>query len=437
LLKNYVFWRVCIPKNKAKNEFVILLRFDQIEKDQGGEKRSEEGKSKMDSEDIPQVIFAKSKASSKNVKGKNSKKSKIYFPIDSHQPTTPEAAVWSCANVDANNPASPITLWYIDAFFTQNFGFDKRNAALQIIQCQELRYQHKVDNAFREITANPVGRVLLYRLLIEIRRQDVGNMGCCGDGICCDKWNILALRDAARGIRVEYLKGEFKFGSAGDVIKCDLDIQTKGECVRINAAVTTIDTINLQVNVDIPLFHEMLHWFQLLRHPFRYFCEAGNHSPSEYMYLSRCYFGNMCYYFAFSGKCDLRETRTILGAPNYNTAAELALFHPGTLLPANPGGGIPVGTGFLPPGVFYNGDDLSENAYRMAKHAAAVAAGANPIRMRFGHGGVIGPIDITGGIPNAFQLAHLVARNCCNAIVTVNGGVPINNWRLISGEAAQ
>jgi hypothetical protein len=32
----------------------------------------------------------------------------IYFPIDGHQPTTPNAVVWSCANID-NRENSPIT----------------------------------------------------------------------------------------------------------------------------------------------------------------------------------------------------------------------------------------------------------------------------------------------------------------------------------------
>ncbi|MDR0740656.1 MAG: hypothetical protein LBF34_03020 [Puniceicoccales bacterium] len=147
--------------------------------------------------------------------------------------------------------------------------------------------------------------------------------------------------------------------------------------------------------------------------------------------------------------------RTILGAPNYNVPAELKLFHKDALLSADPGRGIPVGTGFLPSiARFYEGDDLSENAYRMGRHTVA-----NPVRMRFGHGGCIKPVSIlpcmfrrvlVSGlnmfrkwldmgalvnieIPVRFRLAHLVATNCCNAIVSP----PIINWRLVQGEAAQ
>ena len=32
----------------------------------------------------------------------------IYFPLDGHQPTTPEAVSWSCANID-NREDSPVT----------------------------------------------------------------------------------------------------------------------------------------------------------------------------------------------------------------------------------------------------------------------------------------------------------------------------------------
>jgi hypothetical protein len=371
----------------------------------------------------------------------------IYFPIDGHQPTTPDAAVWSCANVDANNPASPITLWYMDAFFTHNFGFTRLNGASPIIQIQDPRELPNFRDIFRIIAANPVGRVLLYRLLIEIRREDAG-MGCCGDGLIPNK-SFLASRDASRRINIKYEKEKFAFNPEKEcaVIKCDLDAQEELSCLRINNGVQTIDTFELLAPIDIDLFHEMLHWFQFLRHPVRELkeskenCKRGN----EYMYLSRCYYGNISERFTWGGKINHREMRVILGAPNYGIHGELSLFHQNALWSTDPGGFLNivnggVTVGYLPPEcVFYNGDDLSENAYRMARHTAA-----NPVRMRFGHGGVIGPIDITNPgnpgnvlIPNEFRLAHLVAITCCNAIVTANGGVPINNWRLVSGEAAE
>lgn len=44
----------------------------------------------------------------------------IEFPIDGHQPTTPEAVEYSCANID-NRPDSPITEWYMKMFGVLDF----------------------------------------------------------------------------------------------------------------------------------------------------------------------------------------------------------------------------------------------------------------------------------------------------------------------------
>jgi hypothetical protein len=295
--------------------------------------------------------------------------------------------------------------------------------------------------AFRTLAANPVGRVLLYRLLIEIRRQDAANNGCCGDGITVTP-AMSSYREWARKIDVQYVRGKLEFepmeGAPGSVIRLDPDKVVGCRCLRINGG-ATIDTSNRRNSLDGVLFHEMLHWFQLLRHPVRFFDEGIEACrPSRYAYLSRCYYGNDGFAWELFtwGGLNHQEMRTILGTPNYNTPAELALFHSNALLPNDPGNCIGVNGGFLPQGCeFYNGDDLSENAYRMAKHAVDPAH--HPVRMRFGHGDVINPIDISAGIPDRFQLAHLVATNCCNAIVTANGAPAINNWNLVVGEAAE
>jgi hypothetical protein len=223
--------------------------------------------------------------------------------------------------------------------------------------------------------------------------------------------------------------------------------------------VPMIDTLLLPRSLDIPLFHEMLHWFQLLRHPIRFFGESVEAChPFRYAYLSRCYCGNISEQFAWGG-LDHQEMRTILGAPDYRVAAERRLFARQALLSADPGKGIPVGTEFLPSSTrFCEGDDLSENAYRMARHTVT-----NPVRMRFGHSGIqsidislcmvrrlfVSGLNLVRGyfgceaiahvkIPKRFRLAHLVATNCCNAIVDpLNQGHQITNWNLVSGEAAQ
>jgi hypothetical protein len=86
----------------------------------------------------------------------------IYFPIDSRQPTTPDAAVWSCANMDANNINSPITVWYANAFSAYNFGFAAGPAPQAPGQIMVLVGGTPVERAeagrvFCTIAANPLG----------------------------------------------------------------------------------------------------------------------------------------------------------------------------------------------------------------------------------------------------------------------------------------
>ncbi|MDR1366619.1 MAG: hypothetical protein LBJ13_01785 [Puniceicoccales bacterium] len=362
----------------------------------------------------------------------------IYFPMNGNQPTTPEAARWSCANVDANNPGSSITQWYVDAFFAERFGFAANVAPLTvrpIVSIQNNVIQASFDGAFLTMAANPVGRVLLYRLLIEIRRQVMGGNGYGW----CERLtvfnNVLSGRNNGRSINIVFsgAASETEFQRCPDW-SWEINFNPNdnaSDFVQIINDQLSMDSG--QDDLDIGLFHEMLHWFQFLRHPVRFFdegIEACN--PSRYMYLSRCYYGNVSEQFTWGGM-DHQEMRTILGAPNYNTQAEVDLFHPDALLSNDPGGFLAAtntaGTvGYLPPEcAFYEGDDLSENAYRMARHTAGV-----PVRMRFGHGYFINPNVIkTLQKMYKFQLAHLVAKNCCDKIVNPQ----INNWGFTNGEA--
>jgi hypothetical protein len=368
----------------------------------------------------------------------------IYFPTDGNQPTTPAAAQWSCANVEANNLASLITVWYVNAFFGRYFGFAAGPApqapgqimvSLGGTPAERMSFMR----AFRTIAANPVGRVLLYRLLIEIRRQNAANNGCCEQGILMSVAS-LSMRNLNRMIHILLGRNAFGFlfGGAGGVASPP-EINFCGKQVAIPTCHITllpppmINTSPFFRDPDIALFHEMLHWFHSLRNYDRFSRERLSCTPARYQYLSRCYYGDISELFTW---CHFRheEMRTILGAPNYDVPAEVKLLHKEALLSVNPGGiGIPVGGGFLPSNArFREGDDLSENAYRMARHDPA----NRPVFMRFGHGGPINPVACSPARilpPKRFQLASLVARNCCNAIINP----PIINWRLVQGEAAQ
>ncbi len=129
----------------------------------------------------------------------------IYFPCNGVQPTTEEAAEYSCANVD-NTLDSPITNWYMQMFGIQKYqneflslGLNLNNNPYRILDISDLstqdpdnelpkKYASQQDafiQNFKEIASTSVGRTLLYRILIEIRRNDgtIEQKGCVGDDV--------------------------------------------------------------------------------------------------------------------------------------------------------------------------------------------------------------------------------------------------------------
>lgn len=396
----------------------------------------------------------------------------IYFPADGSQPTTHEAAEYSCANVNSNR----VTDWYVRAFGGDKglassrganppnvdngpkIGF-KENTPSYVITHTPYSVAQKITKpcriyfspqmrrfwqAFREIASNPVGRVLLYRILIEIRRQNAIG-GRCENGIALRPAS-LEKRNFCRSIVIKYSPDGCSFACGSRrTLAFDPDDATaitmklrnlRGGAIKLETAVDPEDDSD-----DIGIFHEMLHWFHFLRNPIRY-----NYSdfadPTYYKYLLRAYYGNyheISEVHTWDGYVDEEEIRTILGTPNYNTIGEFNLMdYAGTFLPNNPRDGININHGGRRKHIpyearFLEGDDLSENVYRMSKQIPG--AGGARYRMRFGHGDPISSIIILPRqqLPNRFRLAHLVATNCYLAITGAN----LANWGLRHGQAAQ
>jgi hypothetical protein len=132
----------------------------------------------------------------------------IYFPRNGVQPTTPEAARYSCANIDAYQLNSPVTNWYVEMFggpaggaIIPNGQYIVPGAAIKQVgyaalllaggavpavqvACPIINLNATMNigsiltpaapiavsvandfwQTFRTIAANPVGRVLLYRI---------------------------------------------------------------------------------------------------------------------------------------------------------------------------------------------------------------------------------------------------------------------------------
>jgi hypothetical protein len=232
----------------------------------------------------------------------------------------------------------------------------------------------------RRIASTSVGRVLLYRILIEIRRHNPGgNVGVLDNTVPVHA-NVF-FRNACRSIFIQWNnRAEFTF-DAGNRWICIINTGTTLPSLGkegVDPPRSYDNVILCKLPVDVSMFHEMNHWYHYLRYPDRYYNEKnyyqiGLHidgtnmpvnlglplpvgAPPVAAILGRYYWGilggwgnmvgseRLWYYSARNAAAtesrpDFEEMRNILGIKNI---------------------GLPVGL------VFYNGDDLSENLYRMS-----------------------------------------------------------------------
>lgn len=186
----------------------------------------------------------------------------IFFPADGSQPTTANAVNYALANID-NRENSPITDWYMKMFGLipfQNSGVpvndymksgwnDNATATQAIITfnndactgiangnnhnfCTMVNggHAHKVADPnnpaaqisrialfrreFRKIASTAVGRVLLYRVLIEIRRHVANNVGSAENQAFVGNTLGTLNNDRCRSIEIAY-DGEGLLGGFG------------------------------------------------------------------------------------------------------------------------------------------------------------------------------------------------------------------------------
>lgn len=427
----------------------------------------------------------------------------IYFPADGSQPTTEEAGQYSCANVNDVN----VTDWYIRAFggdyavewsknndpnlgtadLAPELGFKKLDTPTEetttgskilttlkaqttakhiiTVECDDEAFKKAFWKNFRVIASDPVGKVLLYRLLLEIRRKYnseqsytyrtskkqekiIIKTGSTED--CNIKNNTLSTLGRRNNCRSIIIKsgGSCSFCTGGELKFSDSNDKETSVLELIETPEHVIQTKRMKRSADIGLFHEMLHWLHYLRDPQR-FVQDGEYGKS-YKYLISCYYGskfNELFAWTTDIKLDAEEIRTILGTPNYNNDEELKLFSADAILPGDIGKCIKLKNGkFVGPGSLYKcGDDLSENAYRMSRFINDVT-NRGKIRMRFGHtSGTLDPIGVSDRNPDSFKvnampfsqcrfmLANMVSRHCYIAVISAICDV----WKLKKGEAAE
>lgn len=232
----------------------------------------------------------------------------IYFPADGSQPTTPDAVSYSLANID-NGENSPITEWYMMMFGVidknggnSNNGNDYIKAGWKYItpfgvslRTRIISFDTSVDNTmvngpnipgatisrralfireFRKIASTSVGRTLLYRILIEIRRcvgakGDVGNDVRIGSpSLCLDRYissrnrmrQLVILVTPSKPLEFDPFQRMLIF-NYNDIPSAQSICDSTNGFDYIVVHTTTIDTC---------LFHELLHWYHFLRNPLRY-----------------------------------------------------------------------------------------------------------------------------------------------------------------------
>jgi hypothetical protein len=270
--------------------------------------------------------------------------------------------------------------------------------------------------------------VLLYRLLIEIRRVDEQDgSGCFEDGIMLTP-PFLNCRNKCRSLTICFdEKSSFNFKKA--YININPGIKQHSVLSQNDGFLTTVLADRTG---DISLFHELLHWFHYLRNPQR--ISIGN-----VQYVTKFYYDGQIDNVWGTQNLDkiAEEIATILGIPNYNNGAYHKLM-PQVMFPLIDDGvsfSIKIGqiTQYIPNyGRYLNGYDLSENAYRCAKSETEYPKSPT-YYMRFGHISYenMNPV-VVPPIPNRFQLAHRIAKDC---FLNITGSLQVLNWNLKKGQA--
>lgn len=359
----------------------------------------------------------------------------LYFPDDGSQPNTSMAGMSSGARHIGQLNSKEITDWWIRVFGGEiaiawansetplpliDLAPPMYTNANQTLTCHLIQVngtdvvKRQFWQTFRHIAEDSVGRVLLYRLLIEIRRiNTLTNDGCCEGNI-----NLLEVntRNACRHIQVLDNSGKgFSFNSGG-IIRVDFTSNLRASVLSSNNGIVT--TVEESCPFEVALFHEMLHWFHFLRNFNRYNNSSSN-DPNVFKYALRCYYGNQNELGIWDSQINNEEISNILGTPNHADVRYQNLIAQNAF----------SGAAFIPHNdSFLNGDDLSENVFRISIFHRSKC------HMRFGHCGYqIIPVALLPQMPNRFVLANTLARNCYCEIT----GIPFSSfgWELTPGQA--
>ena len=283
----------------------------------------------------------------------------ILFSDDGLQPTAAEAVIWSCANIEDEC----VTAWYESMFGLYEeklLGFNIRNEACKIIDF-ELGGLNSFEaddftSAFRmnfhKIASVSVGRVLLYRILLEIQRISIDENGCMENA--ADK-KILNQRNLCRSIVIQKSNHGNSF-FLDDKDKVGINFTPSANHMEINVISITKESttkiIKKSRTDDIGIFHEMLHWFHALRDMNRLMLEINVKSKTRNIY-------------AFASNIIMKNENTMLWMGQNNKEFIIKMEEFRTIMGYTVNVIKKGGDMLYSVGNPLNGDDLCENLYRI------------------------------------------------------------------------
>jgi hypothetical protein len=346
----------------------------------------------------------------------------IYFPRDGKQPTTVQAASWSCANdhdeevtklymcmfgwipqdesgvisnedgrrcklgkgprMDSDQLTDglcPIIMLagtksdcYRDGMSARALGLVGIIDQWTMDQIQgqlSLDYQHNSSDrrrvlgarrrklfwrSFRRIASDPVGRVLLYRIIIEIKEKTTSGEGTPEEAI--QHSNTLQTRNQYRALHIEYgaTREDWSFNTMFPILICNFDNPEQYYDIYVNRGGRTTTKIT-PYQTHVALFHELVHWYQTLRAHDR----AGYEHNNRYNYFNPDEMLYHCGYtlpergYRITDKILWRTQETPFALDEYRVICGSREGYPGYL----------------------SGDDISENAFRCSQK----------LPMRFGY----------------------------------------------------
>lgn len=233
--------------------------------------------------------------------------------------------------------------------------------------------KEEIRQIFEYIASYKIGKMLLYRILVELKRT---LPGLSPDTTQLRNQNkYIHLKKSKEGISYDKNKNVIKLRF--DWLNTSSDFQVVRRKNRIDCEIVLERNFDEEAHPAIYLFHELLHWYHFLHDPERFSkYEDGRNSNDDLVEMNNHEIGRIYYSgldFSHSSKeqkaisaspwmnemdrvCDYEEMLTILGVP-YN----------------NP---INIGHESLRNGDASNGYELSENAFR---------SNIGGLPMRFGH----------------------------------------------------